>query len=76
MLDHDPMNSPRLARPNGEDMPQDIDGIEVYSRSVSELFGSFMRANFRVDALLEPEARSGRAIVPSTIIMRGRKDGV
>lgn len=76
MLDHDPMNSPRLARRYGEDTPQDIDGFEIYSRSVAELFGSFMRANFRVDALLEPEARSGRAIVPSTIIMRGRKDGV
>jgi hypothetical protein len=35
-----------------------------------------MRANFRVDALLEPETRSGRAIVPSTVIIRGRKDGV
>ena len=76
MLDHDPMNSPRLARPYGEDMPPDIDGLEVYARSIAELFGSFSRANFRVDALLEPEARSGRAIVPSTIIMRGRKDGV
>jgi hypothetical protein len=26
--------------------------------------------------LLEPDARSGRGIVPSTVIMRGRKDGV
>jgi SAM-dependent methyltransferase len=76
MLDHDPMNSPRLARRYGEDLPQDLDGVEVYSRSVGELFTSFMRANFRVDALLEPEARSGRAIVPSTVIIRGRKDGV
>ena len=76
MLDHDPMGSPRLARRYGEVMPQDIDGVEVHARSVAELFSSFMRANFRVDALLEPDARSGRSIVPSTIILRGRKDGV
>ena len=76
MLDHDPMGSPRVVRRYGEDMPQDIDGIEVHSRSVAELFGSFARANFRVDALLEPDAQSGRGQVPSTIIMRGKKDGV
>ena len=76
MLDHDPASSARLARRYGEDTPRDVDGVEIHARSIAELFGSFSRANFRVDSLLEPEARSGRATVPSTVIMRGRKDGV
>lgn len=76
MLDHDPSTGPRVARRYGENAPQDIDGVEVHARSIAELFSSFARANFRVDALLEPEPRSGRSVVPSTVIMRGKKDGV
>jgi hypothetical protein len=76
MLDHEPATAPRIARRYGENTPQDIDGVEVQAHSIAALFSSFARANFRVDALLEPDARSGRGIVPSTVIMRGRKDGV
>ena len=76
MLDHDPTNTPSVVRRYGGNTPLQIDGLEIQSRSIGELFSSFTRANFRVDALLEPEARSARAIVPSTIIMRGKKDGV
>lgn len=76
MLDHDPTGPARVAHRYGEPTPQDIDGVDVHPRSIGDLFGSFARANFRVDALLEPEARSGRGAVPSTIIMRGKKDGV
>ena len=76
MVDHEPATAPRIARRYGENTPQDIDGVEVQAHSIAALFSSFARANFRVDALLEPDARSGRGIVPSTVIMRGRKDGV
>lgn len=53
--------------------------------TISDLFTSFTRANFRVDTLLEPEppattARSrwwhpGMARIPSTLIVRARKQG-
>ena len=76
MADHEPMGSARIARHYGESTPQDIDGMEVHSRSIADLFGSFARANFRVDALLEPEALSGRGLVPTTAIVRGRKEGM
>lgn len=75
MLDHEPGTGPRVARRYGENTPQDVDGVSIHSRSIAELFSSFARANFRVDALLEPEARSGRSVVPSTVILRGKKDG-
>ncbi len=76
MLDHDPANTARVVRRYGGNTPLEIDGLEIHSRSLAELFSSFSRANFRVDALLEPEGRSGRGVVPSTIIIRGKKDGV
>lgn len=76
MLDNDPADAVRVARRYGEDTPRDIDGVSVHSRAIGDLFGSFARANFRVDALLEPEGRTKRGVVPSTIIMRGRKDGM
>jgi hypothetical protein len=58
----------------------------VYPRSIADVFSSFGRANFRVDALLEPIgekstqpspfwAEAMRA-VPPTLIMRGKKEGV
>ena len=76
MLDHDPANTARVVRRYGGNTPLEIDGLEIHSRSIGDLFSSFSRANFRVDALLEPEGRSGRGVVPSTIIIRGKKDGV
>ncbi len=76
MLEQDAPNPPRVARRYGEDALRDSDGATIHSRSIGELFGSFTRANFRVDGLLEPEGRSGRSAVPGTIIVRGRKDGV
>jgi SAM-dependent methyltransferase len=52
-------------------------------RSVSEVFTSLGRANFRVDTILEPEPRAvdrfwteAMAWVPPTLLMRARKEGL
>ncbi len=61
------------------------DGHE-YPRTISDLFTSLSRANFRVDTFLEPEA-TGDGVhskffsvamhwVPATLIIRARKEGV
>ena len=54
-------------------------------RTIAEVFTSLGRANFRVDALIEPEpvATSPRsaswspamAVLPATLILRARKQG-
>ena len=55
-------------------------------RTITQLFTSLGRANFRVDSLLEPEpAATGRRsatwhdhmrYIPSTLIIRARKQGI
>ncbi len=60
------------------------DGV-VFPRSIAEIFGSFARANFRIDALLEPglEERDRQGPhwseamrrVPATLVIRARKEG-
>ncbi len=64
----------------GPDRPNDV------PRTISSLFTSLGRANFRVDTVLEPEPpargpRSGQwadamAFVPATLIVRARKLGI
>lgn len=56
---------------------------EEHVRTVSELFTSLARANFRVDTVLEPEARpvgplwsEAMAWLPPTLILRARKEGI
>jgi SAM-dependent methyltransferase len=60
-------------------------GVDV-PRTISELFTSLTRANFRVDSVLEPEPMNGGAPrsrhwteamrwVPATLIVRARKQG-
>ena len=45
--------------------------------TISDLYGGLQRANFEVDTLLEPEpGRPGTALVPTTLVMRGRKLGL
>lgn len=86
MLDHggdDPFRvvhayADRGARADGEAV--------VYPRTVADVFASFHRANFRVDALLEPLPTAAVARgpfwseamnrVPSTLVVRGRKEGI
>lgn len=54
----------------------------TYPHQIGELHASFTRANFRVDALLEPESTSGpwrsplTGWVPSTLVARARKIGI
>jgi ubiquinone/menaquinone biosynthesis C-methylase UbiE len=65
---------------NGADGPPDV------PRTISALFTSLGRANFRVDTVLEPEpAERGRRskrwtdsmkLVPATLIIRARKQGI
>jgi hypothetical protein len=86
MIDHDAPGGPRIANAYGERTALDFDGTEIHPRSIADVFSSFARANFRVDALLEPMARRGRTpspfwidtmnVLPATLIVRGRKDGV
>jgi len=57
-----------------------------YPLTISDLFSSLTRANFRVDAVLEPEPTHTRhrstywtnvmEVVPSTLIVRARKEGI
>jgi SAM-dependent methyltransferase len=64
----------------GEDSGND------YPLTISDLFTSLTRANFRVDAVLEPEPAKGghrssywadvMQWVPSTLIVRSRKQGI
>jgi SAM-dependent methyltransferase len=59
---------------------------DMYPRSVGELLTSLLRANFRIDTVLEPQpepdaARSGywtpaMELMPSTLIIRARKEGL
>jgi hypothetical protein len=58
---------------------------EAYQRTISELFTSLTRANFRVDTLLEPEPRAAprsrfwvdaMARAPATLVLRARKEGL
>jgi len=71
----------RVRRSYWERTPQDGD----LPRTIAEIFTSLGRANFRVDALIEPEplATSPRsfswspamAVLPATLILRARKQG-
>jgi hypothetical protein len=43
---------------------------------VSEVFYALTRGGFRVEVLAEPRPLGGDALVPHTIIWRGRKEGL
>jgi SAM-dependent methyltransferase len=88
MLDPDEDDPPRVARPY---FTRDTEHWSIaeregdeHPRTVSDLFTSLTRANFRVDTLLEPEPAGGRVSrhwtdamrwAPATLILRGRKEG-
>jgi SAM-dependent methyltransferase len=86
MVDHETAGDPRIANAYGERTALTFDGNVVHPRSIAEVFSSFARANFRVDTVLEPMARRGHTpspfwsetmnLLPATLIVRGRKDGV
>jgi SAM-dependent methyltransferase len=80
---------PAMRRPYWDRTPQPwTDGAESgqeHPVTIAELFTGLTRANFRVDALLEPEPPAGgarsrwwqpaMAFVPSTLVLRARKVG-
>jgi len=88
MLDPDSDEPPTVVRAYFDRDPRpwsvaDRQG-EEHPRTISELFASLTRANFRVDTLLEPEPAGGRVSrlwteamrwAPATLIMRARKEG-
>lgn len=73
----------RLEGPDGAG--ERSDGLD-YTRTVADVFTSLTRANFRVDVVLEPEPGAGAtrdpwwspamAWIPSTLIVRARKQGI
>jgi SAM-dependent methyltransferase len=53
------------------------DGRELHHHGVGALFTAMTRSDFSVDALLEPEpSGSPKRLVPTRLIVRGRKLGV
>lgn len=50
--------------------------IRVYVRTVEEVFHALSRGGFRVEVLAEPRPSGADALVPRTIIWRGRKEGL
>ena len=89
MLDPTGKDPLRVARRYGDKrtVTWSRNGEEVtdHHRSIGEVFAGLTRANFRVDALLEPEPEGSSArsahwteimrYVPATVIFRGRKAG-
>jgi SAM-dependent methyltransferase len=49
--------------------------VNLYVRTIGEVFTELGRAGFRVDAILEPEAGAVDGRIPSTIVWRARKEG-
>ena len=72
-------------RPYADRSPISVGEERVHPRTIAEVFSSFARANFRVDSLLEPPVQHDEpspfwtetmSLVPATLVVRGRKDGV
>ncbi len=80
----------RVRRGYWDPAPIATSGVEAgdpdQPRTLAGLFTSLARANFRIDALLEPEPRPGEPrsvqwtpanqLLPSTLIVRARKQGI
>lgn len=85
LIEHNAFGPPRIVRTYGDASTQLVDGVELHLRSIAEIVGAFGRANFRVDTVLEPMGRPSQpdaywsevmTLVPATLIVRGRKEGV
>ncbi len=85
MLDDTEPGPPRVRRPYADRASRAVGDDRVHPRTVADVFSSFGRANFRVDALLEPPVEHDlpspfwtetMSLVPATLVVRGRKDGV
>jgi SAM-dependent methyltransferase len=85
MLDDAQPGPPRVVRPYAERVSRPVGEDRLHPRTIAEVFSSFARANFRVDTLLEPAVDHDEpspfwtetmTLVPATLVVRGRKDGV
>jgi SAM-dependent methyltransferase len=85
MLDDSEPGPPRVVRAYAERASRPIGEDRLHPRTIAEVFSSFARANFRVDTLLEPAVEHDEpspfwsetmTLVPTTLVVRGRKDGV
>jgi ubiquinone/menaquinone biosynthesis C-methylase UbiE len=72
--------SPIVRRSYFNDDPVTVDRngepIRLHVRTVSEVFRALSRGGFRVEVLAEPRPPGADALVPHTIIWRGRKEGL
>lgn len=84
MLDDAEPGPPRVVRAYADRATRTVSDARVHPRTIAEVVTSFGRANFRVDALLEPSVHHDEpsafwtetmTLVPTTLIVRGRKDG-
>jgi SAM-dependent methyltransferase len=84
MLDDTEPGPPRVVRAYADRSSRAVAGTRVHPRTIADVVTSFGRANFRVDALLEPPVQHDEpspfwtetmTLVPTTLIVRGRKDG-
>lgn len=73
-VDSGSFDGPRVVRRYGDREPLALGDLELHPRSIADVFASFHRANFRIDALLEPMGDS--ALLPGTLVVRGKKDGI
>lgn len=73
-VERESTGGPRIVRRYGDREPLSLGDLTIHSRSIADVFSSFHRANFRIDALLEPMGDT--ALLPGTLIVRGKKDGV
>ena len=78
-----PLARPYLGRSYFDATPLDLTDkgapIALHPHTVTDVFTGLGRAGYRVDTLLEPEpprGSAGRALAPTTIVWRARKEGV
>lgn len=86
MLDHGADDPFRVVRAYFDRSGRAEGEVVVHPRSITEVFGAFGRANFRVDTVLEPTPTEDVARgpfwsevmthVPATLVMRARKEGI
>jgi SAM-dependent methyltransferase len=84
-LDDSVPGPPRVVRAYADRSSLPVGEDRLHPRTIAEVFTSFSRANFRVDTLLEPAVDHDEpspfwtetmTLVPATLVVRGRKDGI
>jgi len=85
MLDDSEPGPPRVVRAYADRSSRAVGAERVHPRTIADVFSAFARANFRVDTVLEPTVQHEEpspfwtetmTLVPATLLVRGRKDGI